>query len=243
MANKKTALITGASRGIGYVITDELLAQNYQVVMLAQNQAGLDKAAKHLAEKHQLAKADYPLTYSVDVSDYEKVNEAIAKILQQMDHIDVLVNSAGIIFRGASEVSYEDFDRVQKVNVYGVFNVCKAVIPSMKARGEGYIINLSSRAGKRGLAASGVYASSKFAVTGLSQSLFKELLPFGVRVSWLCPSVVATDMTAGFDMADQEKIQATDIAKTVRLLLELSPNALIPEVEVYCKTLELRSAL
>ena len=149
---------------------------------------------------------------------------------------DVLVNNAGQFRPGSIEADIEDLDAVVGTNLKGAFLMLKAVVPVMKAQERGHIINLSSITGKWGYAGYGIYAASKFALQGLTESLYKEMIEHGVKVTAICPNWVATEMAvaAGGTLPPEDMIQLDDLVKTVSWLLGLSRAACPREVVIDC---------
>ncbi|QDP71966.1 SDR family oxidoreductase [Legionella israelensis] len=225
----KLAIITGASRGIGKEATCYFARQGYDLALIARDEKQLDTLSKDLMQKHGVKASVYPL----DVSDGQRVNEAVKNIAQHYSNIDVLFNSAGILLHGTSTIETEDFNRMLDVNLRGVYHFIHAVVPYMKKQRSGYIFNLASYAGKRPLARSGAYCMTKYGVLGYSQSLSLELLEFNIKVTALCPSVVNTDMTRHIpDFPDKEKILCEDIIHSIDYLLHLSANAYVDEITI-----------
>ncbi len=229
MQNKPVAIITGASRGIGKAVALNFAKQGYDCALVATNEALLTDVSHSIKEQYDVNTG----VFAIDVTDKKAVDVMVQQVLEAHGRIDVLFNNAGVMHPGTSELSPEDFDHMYQVNVLGSFHFIHAVAPHMKEKRSGYIMNLASRAGKVALAGSGGYAASKFAMVGLSESLFNEMLDFNVKVTCICPSVIDTDMTAGFTgFPDKEKIHVDDIVETVNFLLALSPTATVKDIDV-----------
>jgi len=233
------AIITGANRGIGRAFANYFADKRYRVVLIARNQESLNSVADDLIRKYDLNTDLQPLVYALDITHQEKVEATVIDVFNQTNRIDILVNNAGILRVGTSEANYHDFKEVIETNLVGLFSFCHAVVPLMKKKKTGYIFNISSMAGQRGLARLGAYCASKFGVVGFSESLFKELLPYNIRVTAICPSVVATEMTADFDFLPEDMIQTDDLTKTVDYLLSLSKEALVKDILVRCRLIEM----
>ncbi len=182
----KVWFITGASRGLGKAIAEEALARGDKVVATARNPADLD-ALVALAP-------DRVLALKLDVIDEEQAKAAVKAAEDWAGGVDLLLNNAGHGMHGAvEEVSDENVRRIFDVNVFGLLAVTRAVLPGMRARGRGQIVNLSSIAGLMGSAGSGIYSATKFAVEGLSESMAAEVGPLGIRVTIVEPGPFRTD--------------------------------------------------
>lgn len=203
--NGKVALVTGAGgrNGIGRAIATRLAKEGADVAVndiTEHPYAADDTEWRGLADVVREIEAMGQRTISVvaDVSDAKQVSEMVDKTVAHFGKIDILVNNAGTK-AGKDRVpvvdlTEEDWDRVQNVNVKGVFLCCQAVARHLIAQGTGgKIVNISSVTGKRGSARYAAYCASKFAVLGLTQSLAHELAPYQVNVNAICPSLVDTE--------------------------------------------------
>ena len=181
----KTWFITGASRGFGLRIAKLALEQGDNVVATARRAEAVIEA---LGNRERL------LALPLDVTNEAQAKAAAAAAVEAFGGIDVLLNNAGFGLLGAvEEASAEDVERVYRTNVFGLLNVTRAVLPVMRARRSGRILNISSIGGYRGAAGFGVYSSTKFAVEGLSEALHAELAPLGVHVTVVEPGYFRTD--------------------------------------------------
>jgi NAD(P)-dependent dehydrogenase (short-subunit alcohol dehydrogenase family) len=207
-------LITGASRGFGAEISKAVLASGDKLVATARNVAALD----------HLGRADNLFTAPLDVTDENEVNDAVSAALAHFDHIDVLVNNAGISLLGAvEESSGADVERLYQTNVFGLLNVTRAVLPSMRARRSGHIINLSSITGYSAFEGFGVYSSTKFAVEGLSEALHLELSPLGIRVTVVEPGFFRTEILDKSKLLETSE-QIADYAETAGAMRNAVPG-------------------
>jgi len=220
------AVISGASRGIGKHAAYYFAAKGYDLVLIARDGDLLEAVSQDIENQFSIKS----FSCAVDVSQYSEVKAHLEKILSQHATIEVLFNNAGILNKGTSELSPEDFNSMVDVNVRGVYNLSHIIAPKMKEQRSGYIFNLASYAGKRPLARSGAYCMTKYGVVGFSQSLSLELVDYNIKVTAICPSVVNTDMTRDFDIPDDDKITCRDLMQTLDYLLNLSPNAYVDEV-------------
>ncbi|WP_163324898.1 SDR family oxidoreductase [Draconibacterium mangrovi] len=224
MNESKTAIITGAGKGIGKAIATGLAQLGYQTILVGRNKQNLEQVAQQIGSSAKVLQ--------LDITDKPAVKEAIAKIVSENGSIDILVNNAGIYYDGTVDISDDDFEKMLETNLTAQFSLLKEVVPVMKAQKSGYIFNVASRAGKIGFAGSGAYSASKFGMVGLSESLYRELNPLGIKVTALCPGWVNTEMAfdAGTPLESEEMIQPNDLFKTIEWLLQLSPGACVQEV-------------
>jgi NAD(P)-dependent dehydrogenase (short-subunit alcohol dehydrogenase family) len=189
----KTALITGASRGIGRAIADAYAAEGANLVLNARDAVKLAAVAREIAQAHGVAVH----LAACDVTDRAAVFAAVAALGDLP--VDVLVNNAGVHkARRFLDYSFEEFRDVLETNVYGVLHITQAVLPGMIARQGGRVINLASTAGKWGSRNQSAYNASKHAVVGLTRCLGLEMAPHHILVNAICPWVVDTDMAVGF---------------------------------------------
>jgi NAD(P)-dependent dehydrogenase (short-subunit alcohol dehydrogenase family) len=190
----KTALITGASRGIGRAKADAFAAAGANLVLNARDAGRLATAAAEITAAHGVNVHTAPC----DVTDRAAVR-AMVDALDKHIEIDVLVNNAGIHrARGFLDYTFEDFAEVLETNVYGVLHITQFVLPGMIARKRGRVINVASTAGKWGSRNQSAYNASKHAVVGLTRCLALEMAPHNVLVNAICPWIVDTDMATGF---------------------------------------------
>jgi NAD(P)-dependent dehydrogenase (short-subunit alcohol dehydrogenase family) len=186
----KVALVTGANRGIGLAIGRKLLEAGAYVALTGRRTDVLKKRFATLKSATQRAVA-----VKLDVTDHAEIVVAINELLEHFGRIDILVNNAGLnVIKRFVDLDIATWDRIFGVNVRGVFLVTKAVVPLMIKQGKGTIINVASQAGKVGEALNSAYSASKFAIVGLTQSLARELGPYGITVNAVCPGPVETDM-------------------------------------------------
>ena len=222
----KTALITGAGRGIGKATAIAFAKEGIHVGLLGRTLENLETVAAELKEfgvKVSIATAD--------VSNMESVNQAVEKIRGELGSIEILVNNAGISkFGHFLELEPEDWAKIIQVNVMGVYYVTRAVLPEMIERKSGDIINISSTAGQKGAPVTSAYSASKAAVIALSESLMLEVRKHNIRVSTLTPSTVATDMAVELNLTDgnpEKVMQPEDIADFMVAQLKMNPRVLL----------------
>ena len=186
---KKVAIVTGSSSGIGFE-TSLLLARNDFYTYVTMRNIDKSKAITNLKQKEKLSLE----VLQLDVTSDESVKEAIQKITNEQERIDILVNNAGYALVGPfEELSIEEFKEQFETNVFGVIRVTQAVLPIMRRQRCGTIVNISSIAGKIGFPLTSAYASSKFALEGLSESIAYEIEQFGIKVILIEPGVIKTN--------------------------------------------------
>lgn len=222
----KTAIITGAGRGIGKAAAIAFAKEGINVGLVGRSLANLEDVEKQLASYGVKTQS-----VSADVQDLASVEKAVQTIKEQLGEIDILINNAGISkFGGFLDLTPEEWEAIIQVNVMGVYNVTRAVLPSMIERKSGDIINISSTAGQRGAAATSAYSASKFAVLGLTESLMQEVRKHNIRVSALTPSTVATDMAKDLNLTDgdpERVMQPEDLAEFMVAQLKLNSRVFI----------------
>ncbi|MBI3802928.1 MAG: SDR family NAD(P)-dependent oxidoreductase [Nitrospirae bacterium] len=224
----QVALITGGSSGIGYAIAAALVAEGMAVGLSARHPKELQEAAARLEKEGGTVFA-----LPTDVSQQDQVARFVAEGVRRHGRIDLLVNNAGIGKSGRIEsFSEADWDQIQAVNLKGAFLCTQAVLPVMKRQRSGYIVNLSSLAGKQGAGGMAAYSASKFGLIGFTESLLEEAIEYHIRATAICPGYVATPMVAGVSVPPEEMIPPEDIGKLVVGLLHLSPVTVIKEIVV-----------
>jgi len=208
-------LITGASRGFGAEISKAVLAAGEKLVATARTMQGLE----HLGTNGSL------FTAVLDVTDEPQVKDVVHAAVAHFGHVDVLVNNAGISLLGAlEESSADEVERLYRTNVFGLLNVTRAVLPSMRQRRSGHVINLSSIAGYSAYEGFGVYSSTKFAVEGLSEALHIELRPLGIRVTVVEPGFFRTDILDTTKSLIETAAQIGDYAETAGAMRAAVPG-------------------
>lgn len=227
----RVVLITGAGRGIGRALAHAFAAEGARIGLQGKTKKNLVEVQKELKDSG-VATAVLP----GDVSDEGVVSRCVAAAEQQLGPVDVLVNNAGIYAAGpVDKFDALVFDRILEVNLRGPFLMSRAVLPGMKSRRRGHIVNISSTAGKRGFAGGGPYCASKFGLAGLSESMMYEARTSNVRVSCVFPSSVATDLVAktGVSVKADRAIQPADVARAVVSLVKMDDGAMAVGLEIW----------
>ena len=196
----KRALITGGAAGIGRAIALKLAREGCDIALLDVDGRAAEATTAEIRALGREAKAA-----TGDVSDPASVRSAIAALSDRSAAIDILVNNAGIARLGSLlTISDKDWRDTFAVNVDGVFNLTRAVVPGMVERRRGAVVNLASWLGRRGHPAFSAYAATKFAVVGMTQSLAPEVAPFGVRINAVCPGLIGgTPMRDALDATSE----------------------------------------
>jgi NAD(P)-dependent dehydrogenase (short-subunit alcohol dehydrogenase family) len=194
---RKTWFVTGSSQGIGLVLTKQLLLEGYNVAATARNLETLKNAVG--------ASSSQFLPLQVDLVNEDSVTEAVKSTIAHFGNIDYLVNNAGFgLIGGIEESSNKEVQESFDINVFGLLNVTRAVLPHMRAAKSGHIFNLSSVFGLIAGAGWGIYCGTKFAVEGISEALAQEVKPFGVNVTIIEPGYVRTNFLSSGSIAVPE---------------------------------------
>ena len=231
--NGKVAWVTGAGTGIGRGIAVALAEAGMDVALSGRRQAPLDEVAELVESKGRRA-----LSAPLDVMDRDGIEQVVADITNALGEIYLLVNNAGMntTKRTATEMDPEDWDRVVDVNLTGAFNCFRGVFPDMKSREEGFIVNISSMAGRQiSLLGGAAYTASKHAMVALTHSINLETADYGIRASVICPGEVDTPIIARRPEPVSEKRQSLmlkpeDLGATVTFVAGLPPHVTIPEL-------------
>jgi NAD(P)-dependent dehydrogenase (short-subunit alcohol dehydrogenase family) len=183
---KKVWLITGCSTGFGRSLATAVLAKGYEVAVTARNTADVQDIVT--------AYPNQAIAISLDVTSDNQIQTAVATTIQQFGQIDVLVNNAGIGYFAAVEESEEsEIRKMFDINVFGLAKMTQAVLPFMRKQRSGHILNIASIGGLRSFPGVGFYNATKYAVDGLSEALYKEVAPLGIKVTIVAPSGFRTD--------------------------------------------------
>lgn len=225
----KTAIVTGATKGIGRGIAEALIREGVAVCISARVDREIDEAVKSLQPLGKVT------GFKADVRIYEQTKALIDHTVNELGGLDILINNAGIgIFRTTvEETSPEDFRAVLETNLFGVFCCCHEAIPRMRERGGGYIINISSLAGANPHPRMAAYNASKFGLNGFSEALMQEVRHDNIKVSYIMPGSVNTEF-GGDSPSDEKSWQLTpaDVARVVIDLLHHDDRSLPSRVEI-----------
>ncbi len=219
----KLALVTGGSKGIGLAIAQSLSKAGAKAAICGRDQAALDSAKSTLGPDS--------LAIRCDVRSDSEVAAMFAKISGDWGGLDFLVNNAGVgIFAPVFELTPDEWRTVIETNLNGAFYCSREAIPLMRKRGGGYIVNISSLAGKNAFAGAAAYNASKFGLNGFSEAMMLDVRYDNIRVSYIMPGSVETDF--GHGKPGAWKLQSADIAEMTLDLLSLPQRALASRVEM-----------
>lgn len=237
---KKIALITGATSGIGKSIASKLAKEGHDIIITGRRIDRLEEIEKELETKYQTR----VLSLNFDIRIYDEVEKAIRSLPSDWKNIDILVNNAGLAV-GLNPIHQgviDDWERMIDTNVKGLLYMTRVVSPGMAERKSGHIINLCSIAGKDVYANGNVYCATKHAVDALSKGIRIDLLPYGIKVTQVCPGAVETEFSLVRFKGDQSRadqvykgftpLYAEDIANAVYYAVSQPPHVDIQDVLV-----------
>jgi NADP-dependent 3-hydroxy acid dehydrogenase YdfG len=228
---KKIAIISGASRGIGRAVASHLAREHYFVILLARNAEEVTELEFEIDSAGGKA-----LAFAVDIADEQQVNTVVEQVLRDFGRIDVVINNAGIgIFKPVEHFTAEEWSRLMDVNVKGSFLLTKAALPAMKAAGGGHIVAIASDVSKRTFPEGSLYCASKYAQDAFFSAMRKEVRPFKIKVSIIYPGLVDTFFHEGEPGQAHRSyyLQAQDIADAVAYILNAPPHVVIDELMIH----------
>jgi NAD(P)-dependent dehydrogenase (short-subunit alcohol dehydrogenase family) len=227
----KVALVTGGSRGIGRAIARTLLARGMTVIICGTKEPPLVEAVNALrAATGRSADVHHVV---VDVRDYGAVERMMQTAVSRTAGLDVLVNNAGVgVFQDVEDTTLEDWHAVLDTNLTGVFHCCRAAIPHLRRRGGGWIINISSLAGKNPFGGAAAYCASKAGLNAFSEALMQEVRHDGIRVAYVLPGSVNTEFRGQASAEADWKLAPEDVAQVVADLIAFPSRSLPSRVEL-----------
>jgi 3-oxoacyl-[acyl-carrier protein] reductase len=228
----KVAVVTGGSRGIGLSIAEALLARGASVLITGRDESQLDAARKDLSKDA----SDRIHSVRADVRDADDAADAISAAVERFGGLDILVNNAGVgVFASVADMDVSQWHDVIDTNLSGVFFCCHAAIPHMRKRGGGWIINISSLAGKNAFTSGAAYCASKAGLNAFSEALMQEVRYDNIRVSYVMPGSVSTGFARGTSPsgpAEDWKLAPADVAQVVVDLIAHPARSLPSRVEL-----------
>ena len=229
-AADRIAVVTGSTKGIGRAVAEALLESGARAVVSARNAGEVSTAGRELSARHP----GRVLAHPCDVRHEDEVAALFAAADRAFGGVDVLVNNAGVgFFKNLEEMTLAEWNSILETNLTGVFLCSRAAIPRMRARGGGYIVNVSSLAGKNAFPSAAAYNASKFGLNGLSEALMQEVRHDGIKVSYVMPGSVNTHFNGKSpDPGEGWKLDPQDIARVVVDLLGHDARSLPSCVEI-----------
>ena len=228
--DRKVAIVTGGSRGIGRAISVALAREGATVVLAARSAQTLAKAAQLVREAGGRAE-----TVVTELASEESIGNLVRVVKDKLGRLDILVNNAGITHSAKfEETKTEDLDRCWAINARAPFILCRESLPLLRQAESGYIVNVSSVVGVKGYPLQSAYTASKHAVRGMSISLAEELRGTSIRVHVICPGAVDTGMVGNVrpDIRKEDLIQPEEIAELVLYLVTQRGNAVVDELHI-----------
>ncbi len=231
----RTALVTGATRGIGYAIALQLAQAGADVLINGRNDSTVTEAAGALRAAAG-PEAGRITGFAADISKWDQVESLFQYVGRNWNKLDVLVNNAGFgIFRSVADFTPDEWHQVIDLNLNGVFYCCHAAMPFLRESGEAYVFNISSLAGRNPFAGGAAYNASKFAVNGFTEAMMLDHRQDNVRLTTVMPGSVDTSfgsVPGQNKPSGAWKIQPEDIAEVVLSLLRLPSRTLVSRVEI-----------
>lgn len=223
------AIITGASRGIGFSIASHFAAAGYKLLLNSLHDANLNEAIQKLKKEYPNSKIE---GFAADLSD-EKQVQNFAEWCLNFGTPSILINNAGMYLPGDCLTEADGtLEKMIKVNLYSAYNLTKAIVPQMIKAKSGHVFNVCSIAALKAYPGGGSYSISKYALHGFTQNLREELKSHHVKVTGVYPGAVYTDSWVGFDNSSARIMDVDDIAKMIVSASQLNPAATVEEIVI-----------
>ena len=230
----KTALITGAGKGLGKALSLALAMEGVSLMLLSRTKEDLINVA---AESSKINPGIQTAFKVADTANFASVSAAISDLTKTLGPVDILINNAGIIkFGNFMNLTVEEWEAVIRTNLLGAYYCIHEILPGMMERKTGDIVNVSSTAGLKGSPITSAYSASKFGLIGLSESLMLEARKSGIRVFTATPSTIATTLTKDIGLTDgdpERVLQPEDFAEMIIAHLKLPRRALVKDVSIW----------
>jgi 3-oxoacyl-[acyl-carrier protein] reductase len=205
----QVVLVTGSSRGIGAEVAVKAAAEGAVVAVHYRHSA---EGARTTVERARLAGAEAE-SFAADLTEGRQAEGLVERVIGRFGRVDALVNNAGRTQVGPFlEIAPADWDEVIRTDLTAAFHTCRAVLPSMVARGSGTIVNIASRLGQMGIAETAAYSAAKAGLIGLTRALAREFGPRGIRINAVAPGAIVTDMTADLVESEEGRRRLADMA-------------------------------
>ena len=232
MTQTRVALVTGGTRGIGFAIAEALLKSGDTVGITGTTETSVQDAASALAERTRAP--DRIVALACDVREAAQVTAAVHSLTERAGGLDVLVNNAGVgVGAPIADLTYDEWNRILGTNLNGVFHCCRAAIPHLRARGGGWIVNISSLSSTAPFAGGAAYCASKAGLNAFSDALMQELRGENIRVTLVLPGSVATGFSGRAPTdGGNWRLQPADVAEVVVDLLAHPSRSLPSRVEI-----------
>lgn len=227
---RELTIVTGASRGIGKGIALRLAKENHDLMLFGRDISAL-KSVKEEVEKIGVSAE----IFSGDAADEKFVHDSVNHIIKTHGKVDHLINNAGMgILKKLVDSTLDEFKQQIDVNLYGVYNFTKAVLPNMIKNRNGSIINISSLAGKNAFVGGTMYGATKHALMGFTKSLMLEVREYNIRVAAICPGSVDTSFNPNRAVIPEKKdiLLSEDVAETVALVIKMPVRAMVSEIDI-----------
>jgi short-subunit dehydrogenase len=222
------AIITGATKGIGRAVVNELAAIGYNIYACSRNQMELDAMKSEIETKFPSVSV---FVFKADLSDQKQTKSFASFVLDSIDSIDVLVNNAGLFIPGAIHEENEgNLELMMKTNLYSAYILTKALLPNMINSAKGHIFNMCSIASVIAYPNGGSYSISKFALLGFSKVLREELKDKGIKVTAIMPGATWSNSWAGVELPPERLMQPEDISMALSAALKMGPSANVEEI-------------
>jgi 3-oxoacyl-[acyl-carrier protein] reductase len=230
MPQRELSIVTGASRGIGKGIALRLAKENHNLILFGRDVNALKSVKKEVEQLGVSAEI-----FSGDAADEQFVHDSVNHIIKTHGKVDHLINNAGMgILKKLVDSTLDEFKQQMDVNLYGVYNFTKAVLPNMIKNRSGSIINISSLAGKNAFVGGTMYGATKHGLMGFTKSLMLEVREYNIRVAAICPGSVDTSFNPNRAVIPEKKdiLLSEDVAETVALVIKMPIRAMVSEIDI-----------